>query len=78
MYQDAKEELKRLEEALLEESEEAPETGEREEEREDDSQTYDTGEEKPMTGLLATVIALACGILAVLIFWFVRYGRVFL
>lgn len=77
MYRDAKEELSRLEEALLEEEEEVTETEEAEEEWEE-SQDFDAPEEKPVTGLLATVITLACGVLAVLIFWFIRYGRVFL
>lgn len=77
MYRDAKEELSRLEEALLEQSEEVTETVETEE-WEENPQTPDTPEEKPVTGLLATVITLACGVLAVLIFWFIRYGRVFL
>lgn len=73
MYKDAKEELKRLEEALLEECEEetsAEDTWE--------GETQENGEKKSSTVLLTIAFTLAAGILAVLIFWFVRYGRVFL
>ena len=73
MYKDAKEELKRLEEALLEAGEEDTSEEAWEEEFQEDAE-----EKKPSTVLLAIVFALAAGILAVLIFWFVRYGRVFL
>ena len=81
MYRDAKEELKRLEEALLEEDEDL-----------DDISQWDFEEalsdipdlpkktkgNRGNRGLIATVIALSAGILAVLIFWFIRYGGVFL
>lgn len=73
MYKDAKEELKRLEKALLEECEEDTSAEDTWEEDQEDME-----EKKPSTTLLTIVLTLAAGILAVLIFWFVRYGRVFL
>ena len=122
MYKDAKEELKRLEDALLEEEAQQEET-EAPEEAEDidalleqakdllqkstedtqvfhlppevvqDAHVYNTdkmdgdmdsfaeavhsGEEKGVTGLVATAIALAAGIIGVLIFWIIRYGGAF-
>lgn len=81
MYRDAKEELKRLEEALLEEDEGS-----------DDISQWDLEEalsdipdlpkktkgDRVTQGLAVTAIILSAGILAVLIFWFIRYGSVFL
>jgi len=77
MYRDAKEELKRLEEALLKESEEVSDVEETEEAWEESQEEY-TEEKKPSFVLLTIVFTLAALTLAVLIFWFVRYGRVFL
>jgi len=77
MYRDAKEELKRLEEALLKESEEVSDVEETEEAWEESQEEY-TEEKKPSFVLLTIVFTLAALTLAVLIFWFVCYGRGFL
>ncbi len=120
MYKDAKEELKRLEEALLEEEEIRTEESEEDldallqqakellEEPSDETQVFHwqpeelkkagrvyntdktdedlerfseavrSGEKKSLTGLIITAAALAAGIVAVLIWWIVRYGGAFL
>ena len=122
MYKDAKEELKRLEEALLEEEETQPEKPDEDadldalleqarellkepsdetqvfhwqpEELKGTAHVYNTdkmdgdldsfseevrsGGQKSLTGLVVTAIALAAGIVAVLIWWIVRYGDAFL
>ena len=83
MYQDAKEELKRLEEALLEE--EPPQ-------EEDDSQWNiddealsdipdlpDTDKrDRLIFWLTVTIIALTLGIVGMVAFWLIRYGGAFL
>ena len=82
MYQDAKEELKRLEEALLEEDPQ----------QEDDSFQWDMEDaladipDLPQTDkrdslvfwLTVTIIVLAAGIVGMVAFWLVRYGGAFL
>lgn len=83
MYQDAKEELKRLEEALLEE-EETP--------QEEDSFQWDMEEalsdipdlpvadkrDRLIFRLTVTIIVLAAGIAGMVIYWLIRYGGAFL
>lgn len=108
MYEDAKEELKRLEKALLEEDSRPEEPAEEiypEEEPEEpewvqtqvvslEGRVYNTdktdadmdayaedvysGGRKSVSGLVAVALVLAAAILAVLIFWIVRYGGAFL
>lgn len=87
MYQDAKEELKRLEEALLEE-----EPAQEEMPQEDDCSQWDMEdalsdipdlpEKDPRDRLIFwltfTIIALTAGIVAVVVFWLIRYGGAFL
>lgn len=82
MYQDAKEELKRLEEALLEE----------EPQQEEDDSQWNIDEalsdipDLPETDkrdrlifwLTVTIIALTAGIVAMVAFWLIRYGGAFL
>lgn len=83
MYQDAKEELKRLEEALLEE--EPP--------QEDDSAQWNIDDEalsdipdlpepdrrdRLIFWLTVTIIALTLGIVGMVAFWLIRYGGAFL
>ena len=82
MYQDAKEELKRLEDALLEE----------EPQQEDNSFQLDMIDalsdipdlpekdkrDKLVFWLTVTVIALTCGIVGMVAFWLIRYGGAFL
>ncbi len=122
MYKDAQEELKRLEDALLEEEEVLPEEAEAAEEEDIDvlleqakelmqetsdetqvfhwdpekvknarvyntdkmggdldsySETVHDGEKQNLTGLIITAIALATGIVLVLIWWIIRYGGAF-
>lgn len=83
MYQDAKEELKRLEEALLEE----------EPQQEDDSAQWNIDDEalsdipdlpepdrrdRLIFWLTVTIIALTLGIVGMVAFWLIRYGGAFL
>ena len=83
MYQDAKEELKRLEEALLEE----------EPQQEEDLSQWNIDDEalsdipdlpepdkrdRLIFWLTVTVIALAAGIVGMVAFWLIRYGGAFL
>ena len=82
MYRDAKEELKRLEEALLEEDTQ-PEEDIVQWNLEDalsDIPDLPKAErkDKKIRGLTVTVIALAAVVVGVLVFLFVRYGGVFL
>ena len=122
MYKDAQEELKRLEDALLEEEEVLPEEEEAAEEEDIDalleqakelmqetsdetqvfhwdpetiknarvyntdrmdgdldsfSETVRDGEKQNLTGLIITAIALATGIVLVLIWWIIRFGGAF-
>ena len=109
MYKDAEEELKRLEDALLEEEEIQPEedmdvlleqldelsdetqvfhwqpvelkkagriynTDKTDEDLEQFSEAVHSGEKKSLTGWIITAVALAAGIVAVVIWWIVRYG----
>lgn len=84
MYQDAKEELKRLEEALLEEDPQP---------KQDDISQWDLeealsdipdlpettgGKDRTNLALIITVICLTAGTLAILAFWLIRYGGIFL
>ena len=83
MYRDAKEELKRLEEALLEEAE-TP--------QEEDSFQWDMEEalsdipdlpvadkrDRLIFRLTVTIIVLAAGIAGMVIYWLIRYGGAFL
>ena len=106
MYKDAEEELKRLEDALLEEEEIQPEedlvepsdetrvfhwqpeelkkagriynTDKTDEDLELFSEAVHSGEQKSLTGWIITAVALAAGIVAVVIWWIVRYGGGFL
>ena len=82
MYQDAKEELKRLEEALLEEDPQ----------QEDDSFPWDMEDaladipdlpkadkrDRLIFWLTVTIIILAAGIVGMVAFWLIRYGGAFL
>ncbi len=82
MYQDAKEELKRLEEALLEE----------EPQQEADSQwnideqvlsdipdlPVRDGRDRLIFWLTVTIIVLTAGIVGMVVFWLARYGGAFL
>lgn len=82
MYQDAKEELKRLEEALLEE----------EPQQEEDDAQWNIDEalsdipdlpepdkrDRLIFWLTVTIIALTAGIVAMVAFWLIRYGGAFL
>ena len=61
MYRDAKEELKRLEEALLEEEQTDEETA--------------PARKKPTGVLGAIIILLILGILAVVAYWVIGFGR---
>ena len=113
MYKDAREELKRLEEALLEEEE--PQEEELQEETEEEDVTllledikgflgedeeatiphvYNTdrtdtdldsyseevhsGQKQSLTGLVILAVALALGIVAIVVWWVIRYGGVLL
>ena len=82
MYRDAKEELKRLEDALLEE-----------EPRQEEEAQWNIDEEalsdipdlpKPdrrdrlIFWLTVTIIALTAGIVGMVVFWLIRYGGAFL
>ncbi len=88
MYQDAKEELKRLEEALLEEDtlqEEQPQ-------QEDDILQWNIDQaisdipdlpkaerqDRLVFWLIVTIIALTAGIVGMVVFWLIRYGGAFL
>ncbi len=85
MYEDAKAELKRLEEALLEEdmqTEEAVEAVEAFDFEAALSDIPDLPVEKKANSrtvwLAVAIIMMTGGILAVLIIWLIRYGSVFL
>ncbi len=86
MCRDTNEELKRLDEALQEESLPAPaeekvevyNTDRTDEDLEEFSKTVMTEEKKSLTGLAVTVIVLLAAILGVIVFWMVRYRGLFL
>ncbi len=84
MYQDAKEELKRLEEALLEEDPQPAQDDISQWDMEDalsdipDLPVAEGGKDKGNFALAIVAICLAAGIAAVVIFWLIRYGGAFL
>lgn len=87
MYEDAKQELKRLEEALLAEEEQpapaqtdfrAYNTDKTDEDMEDFSQRVLDGEKKGMTVLTVLAAALAGAVVAALLFFLIRYRGLFL
>lgn len=85
MYEDAKAELKRLEEALLEEDMQPEEAVEAEKAFDFEAALSDIPDlpvEKKANSLTVwltvAVIMMTGGILAVLIIWLIRYGSVFL
>lgn len=86
MCRDTNEELKRLDEALQEESLPAPaekevrvyNTDKTDEDLEEFSKTIMTEEKKSLTGLAVTVIVLLAAILGVIAFWMARYRGLFL
>ena len=83
MYQDAKEELKRLEEALLEEE---PLQEEDDSQWNIDDEALSDIPDLPETDkrdrlifwLTVTIIALTLGIVGMVAFWLIRYGGAFL
>ncbi len=83
MYQDAKEELKRLEEALLEDAPQQEETDSQwniDEEALSDIPDLPESDhrDKLIFWLTAIIIVLAAGIVGMVAFWLVRYGGAFL
>lgn len=86
MCRDTNEELKRLDEALQEESLPAPaeeevevyNTDKTDEDLEEFSKTVMTEEKKSLTGLAVTVIVLLAVVLGVIVFWMARYRGLFL
>ena len=83
MYQDAKEELKRLEEALLEE--EPPQEEAASQWNIDDEALSDIPDlpetdkrDRLIFWLTVTIIALTLGIVGMVAFWLIRYGGAFL
>ena len=80
MYRDAKEELKRLEDALLaDQAQRTPASFDINIDDEDEPEEFQsTKPDKGTAYLTAVAITLAVAIIGVLLFWLVRYGSVFL
>ena len=83
MYQDAKEELKRLEDALLEEE---PQQEEEDSQWNIDDEALSDIPDLPAPDrrdrlifwLTLTIIVLTAGIVGMVVFWLIRYGGAFL
>ena len=82
MYRDAKEELKRLEDALLEEEPQQEEEAQWNIDEEALSDIPDLPapdrRDRLIFWLTFTIIALTAGIVGMVVFWLIRYGGAFL
>lgn len=82
MYRDAKEELKRLEDALLEEEPQQEEEAQWNIDEEALSDIPDLPKpdrrDRLIFWLTVTIIALTAGIVGMVVFWLIRYGGAFL